>query len=109
MLNNCEVSYYAKGFMDSALGSWGHLLAKGSDFFTLQLNPILPGVPFLYPPPPLKTVASIDILNENISFFKVNWLNDYHALVLEKVGGYLKDRGKTKVVDWLSKETTILG
>ena len=35
----------------------------------------------------------------------IEWLNNYHAQVLESVGGLLRVLGKDKVFDWLSKQT----
>lgn len=42
-------------------------------------------------------------------FFKIDWINEYHAKVFEKVGQYLIDQGKMEVVDWLKKQTAPLG
>ena len=40
---------------------------------------------------------------------QIDWLNDYHCSVLEKVGGYLASSGKQHVLKWLERETEPLG
>ncbi len=54
----------------------------------------------------------IIVLNSRIIDFilyQIDWLNDYHSAVLEKVGGYLASTGKQHVLKWLQRETEFLG
>ena len=45
----------------------------------------------------------IDI--DQMSRADVEWLNEYHANVLEQVGGLMRVLGKEKLYEWLVKET----
>jgi len=50
------------------------------------------------------------ILPSLLSADEIDWLNEYHATVMEKVGSHLlKQNGKQKVLDWLIRETQTLG
>jgi len=51
-----------------------------------------------------------DLMVPNLlSTEEIDWINEYHATVFEKVGQYLIDQGKMEVVDWLKKQTAPLG
>jgi len=49
------------------------------------------------------------IVPQLLSTEEVDWINDYHSEVFEKVGSYLRDNNKTNVVDWLKNATSSLG
>jgi len=36
-------------------------------------------------------------------FFKIEWVNDYHASCLAKLGPILNERRKTETLAWLQK------
>ena len=43
------------------------------------------------------------------TLFQIDWLNDYHSTVMEKVGECLAASGKHHVLKWLERETQPLG
>lgn len=49
------------------------------------------------------------LIPEMLTKQEITWLNDYHSMILEKVGSYLKQQGKHKILDWLIRETECLG
>ena len=42
-------------------------------------------------------------------FFQINWINNYHALCLEKVGKKLQKQEKHSAFKWLKRECQPLG
>jgi len=39
---------------------------------------------------------------------EIEWIDSYHCEVRDKVGQYLKERGKTEAYNWLIKETAVM-
>ena len=39
---------------------------------------------------------------------EIEWIDSYHATVLERVGAHLKERGETEAYEWVVRETRTL-